>query len=328
MTTLEHPGPGDSGHGPPPEHGHDHPAWLAHHYDTAKQQYDSAVLGMWLFLATEILLFAGLFCAYAIYRANHPEVFLYGHRFLNVDLGAINTVVLLFSSFTMATAVWAAERGRRTLTLWMLATTIACGLGFMGIKYVEYEHKIHEGLLWGKHYAYDPNAHLATGHHESKHKPEPGVATEHAPDDAAHTAAPADHAAPAPAAAAAPAPGTPAVPAAAPNPDAPSWVFQPATTGPRGLLRPVQTTEAPHHGDYGEDAPRNVRTFFAVYFCMTGLHAVHVIAGMIAIGWVFRRTLRGDFTAAYFTPIPIVGLYWHVVDLVWIYLFPLLYLIH
>lgn len=333
MTTLEHPSPGDSGHGPADAHGHDHPAWLAHHYDTAKQQYDSAVLGMWLFLATEILLFAGLFCAYAIYRANHPEVFYYGHRFLDVNLGAINTVVLLFSSFTMATAVWAAERGRRALTLWMLATTIACGFGFMGIKYVEYMHKIHDGLLWGKYYKYDPHhgeggaEHPDAEHTELQHEaeaqqrggapatvspPEPTKPVDHAPPGADKAAAPIGAAANAGAA----------------NPDAPSWVFQPADTGPRGLLRPGHLADEPQHAGHGDDPPRNVRTFFAVYFCMTGLHAVHVIAGMIAIAWVFRRTLRGDFTAAYFTPIPIVGLYWHVVDLVWIYLFPLLYLIH
>ena len=75
---------------------------LQHHFDTPAQQYDSAKLGMWLFLATEVLLFGGLFCAYAVYRANHPEVFVWAHHLLDTTLGAINTVVLLTSSLTMA----------------------------------------------------------------------------------------------------------------------------------------------------------------------------------------------------------------------------------
>ena len=73
--------------------------------------------------------------------------------------------------------------------------------------------------------------------------------------------------------------------------------------------------------------PKNVGIFFSIYFLMTGLHAVHVIAGMIVIGWILRRSLRGDFGSHYFGPVDYVGLYWHLVDMIWIYLFPLLYLI-
>lgn len=270
---------------------HEHPPHLQHHFDTPAQQFESVVLGMWLFLATEILLFGGLFCAYAVYRANHPEIFEYAHVYLSKPLGAINTVILLVSSFTMATAVWAAQHTRRRLLVTMLAVTIACGLGFLGIKYVEYEHKWKDGLLWGKHY-------------QPAH-PHPGFA--------AHAAA--EH-------------GTAPAPAASQPTTAPAgetaWIVQPAQSGPRGLLRPgaaplEMSTEPKVH---------NVQVFFAVYFAMTGLHGLHVIAGLALIAWLLVRAQLGHFTATYFTPVPIVGLYWHVVDLIWIYLFPLLYLIH
>ena len=83
-------------------HNHDRPDFLQHHFDTPQQQFESSKLGMWLFLSTEILLFGGLFCAYAIYRANHPEIFLYAHQFLDKTLGGINTLILIASSFTIA----------------------------------------------------------------------------------------------------------------------------------------------------------------------------------------------------------------------------------
>lgn len=288
-TTTEH---GATGHDP----------HLAHHFDTPMQQRESAALGMWIFLATEILLFGGLFCAYGVYRANHPEIFEYAHRFLSTPLGAVNTVILLCSSFTMATAVWAAHAGRARLLPVMLVLTLLGGAGFLGIKYVEYEHKWKDGLLWGRHYR--PETHGEP--HGAGTQPTGPSATGSAPGAAA-------------------AGGTqPATtPAAQTQPD-PAWVFQPAASGPRGLLLPGREPE-------GHAAPRdvrNVQTFFAVYFAMTGLHALHVIAGLVVIAWILARSLRGHFGPAYSTPVHMVGLYWHVVDIVWIYLFPLLYLIH
>ena len=95
------------------EDAHEHPKFLAHHFDTPEQQFDSGKLGVWLFLTTEILLFSGLFCAYAVYRANHPEVFIWAHAYLDKTLGALNTIVLIFSSFTMAWAVRAAQMGTK-----------------------------------------------------------------------------------------------------------------------------------------------------------------------------------------------------------------------
>jgi len=233
-------------------HGGDkHPPHLAHQFDTVEQQFQSGKLGIWLFLVTEIILFSGLFCIYAVYRSHHPEIFFYGHRYLDTTLGALNTAVLIFSSFTMAWAVRSAQRGKQKSLVILLAITLACAFVFLGVKYVEYEHKWKAGLLPGEHFQ--------------------PVEVDHGAD-AGEDAAP--------------------------------------------------------HGAAGEEQPRNVHLFFSIYFVMTGLHALHVLAGMGAIGWMIVRARRGEFTGGYFYPVDYTGLYWHLVDLIWIFLFPLLYLIH
>ncbi|MCL4191131.1 MAG: cytochrome c oxidase subunit 3 family protein [Thermoguttaceae bacterium] len=241
-----------------------HPEYLAHHFDTPRQQFEAGKLGMWIFLVTEILLFAGLFCAYAVFRANHPEIFEYGHRFLNTTWGAINTAVLITSSLTMAWAVRAAQLNQRKTLVTCLSLTLLCACGFLGIKYVEYKEKWEHGLLWA-----------------SKYHP-----TEHA---------------------------------AAESEDAGHAIADPNETEKPDLAQ----LEARDH-----EAPRKVGVFFSIYFVMTGLHAIHVLGGMGAISWVLVRSVRGAFHSHYFGPVDYVGLYWHLVDLVWIYLFPLLYLIH
>jgi cytochrome c oxidase subunit 3 len=227
---------------------HEHPPHLQHHFETSEQQFDAGKLGIWLFLATEILLFGGLFCAYAIYRANHPEIFMYAHQFLDKILGGTNTVILLCSSLTMAWAVRASQLGQQRLLIVLLSLTLLGGFGFMGIKYVEYKAKWEHGLLPGTHFA---------PHGESTGGPGHG-------------------------------PG-----------------------------------ETPDHGK----RPSNVQIFFGIYFLMTGLHGLHVLAGMGAITWILVRSTKGHFGPEYFTPVDFVGLYWHLVDLIWIFLFPLLYLI-
>lgn len=213
-----------------------HPAHLAHHFDTPEQQRSAAKLGMWLFLLTEILLFSGLFTAYAAFHTMQPKAFHIGSKELDVVLGTINTVVLICSSLTMALGVHAAQRGHSRATVGFLVTTILLAGVFLVIKYFEYHHKFELGLGPGMFYHPHPEAHI-----------------------------PADQ---------------------------------------------------PH-----------VRTFFSVYFMLTGLHGIHVIAGMLAIAWIAFRAARRQFSAAYNTPVELVGLYWHLVDLIWIYLFPLLYLI-
>jgi cytochrome c oxidase subunit 3 len=220
-------------------HGHHGPKWLAHHYDTPIQQFDAAKLGMWVFLAQELLFFSGLFVAYGVYRSWYPEMFRAAAHQLNKEMGATNTVVLLFSSLTAALAVRSAQVGNRKLTGRLILTTIACAFGFLCIKFFEYKHKFEGGLLPGRFY--HPHAeHLVQG--------------------------------------------------------------------------------AP-------PLPANTGSFFSIYFMMTGVHGVHVIIGIGVLIWVWMRNNRGDFSKEFFTPVDIVALYWHLVDLVWIYLFPLLYLI-
>lgn len=236
----DHPLKAAAGHTPLP----------AHHFSSPRQQYEAGKLGMWIFLLTEILLFGGLFCAYAVYRANRPETFVWAHQFLDRQLGTLNTAVLITSSLMMAWAVHCAQVNQRCRSAWLMGLTLLCACVFLGVKYVEYKHKWEDGLLWMRQFQPVESARL---------------------------------------------PGEPQ-PAAAQQPP--------------------------------EEQPRNAGIFFSIYFAMTGLHALHVLAGMAAIGWVLVRTLRGHFNSVYFGPVEYVGLYWHLVDLIWIYLFPLFYLIH
>ncbi len=204
---------------------------VPHHFTSAFHEFDASKFGMWLFLVTEILLFGGLFVSFIMYQGVYPEMFKEAHHELNKVLGAVNTVVLLTSSLTMALAVGYAQRSEREKTKWMLLLTILCAGTFMVVKYFEYTHKFHLGIYPGKYYTFE-----------------------------------------------------------------------------------------------GIKAP-NASLFFSHYFLMTGLHGIHVLIGMALITWIIVRNGRGDFNKNYFTPVELVGLYWHLVDLIWIFLFPLLYLI-
>jgi cytochrome c oxidase subunit 3 len=303
----------------PHDHGQRHSPFLAHHFRTPEQQFAAGKLGMWLFLVTEVLLFGGLFCAYAVYRAHHPEIFLYAaEEFLDKTLGALNTAVLIFSSFTMAWAVRSAQLNHRTLLVTLLGVTLACGFVFLGVKFVEYEHKWKEGLLWASaykpvHAAHgEPSAAGAAASPAETNSPTPSKP----PVD---SSAPAKDAASGPSAAAASTSAKTEHASAAPNPQ--------QLEDNRVLSVAERAARAKGAGKFRTE-PKNVGVFFSIYFVMTGLHGIHVIAGMLAIGWVLRRSLRGDFSGLYYGPVDFVGLYWHLVDLIWIFLFPLLYLIH
>ncbi len=204
----------------------------AHHFDSVSQEVGACKLGMWLFLCTEILMFGGLFVAYAIYKNMYPAVFLQGSTFLDWKLGALNTVVLLVSSLTMALSIYYAQKNQNknsTLCLWL---TLLCGFIFMGVKYIEYSHKLHLGLAPGQFFSYTQDSVL------------PGLAL-----------------------------------------------------------------------------------YFSFYYCMTGLHGSHVLVGMALITWLIIRSHKKHFGPSYYFPLECVGLFWHLVDLIWIYLFPILYLV-
>ncbi len=314
---------------------HHHPPFLQHHFDTPVQQFEAGKLGMWIFLATEVLFFAGLFCAYAIYRRNHPEIFLEAHKSLSIFWGAINTVVLITSSFTMALGVYFAQKSNRSGLVVCLALTLLGACGFMVIKGIEYSEKWQHGKLWGHLYnpheehPDEPAAAPATAGsgHAAGDQPAASPGSGGQPADAhaadahsdgtqaggAHSTAPAGATAPATAA-------TPAVPGLEPT------TIPPPGGGPSGLAAAADDG----HGGHGSAAEKakNLHLFFGIYFCMTGLHGLHVLAGMGVLSWLLIGAIQGRYNAEYYTPVDLGGLYWHLVDLIWIYLFPLLYLIH
>jgi cytochrome c oxidase subunit 3 len=387
---------------------------LAHHFDSPRRQFHAAKLGMWLFLATELLLFGGLFCAYAVYRHNKPEVFHYGSRFLDVTYGATNTVILILSSLTMAMAVSAAQLGRTRLLVMLLSLSLLGGAMFMGLKYIEYRHKFHENLLWGEGFYEVPESQEESTTRKAKPAT---VADAGAGGDVAkgrelwmatcrscHGAAgggilrqgkdirgsefiagrtdqellafikvgrmPFDpenttgiqmpprggkplltdndlldiiayvrtFEAPAEDGGANDDAGAGGQLARGGDGQEGFWIPQssilPPAAPPRGLVLDVpragedaSSGARPVHHSVDPQRPANAHIFFGIYFCLTGLHGLHVLAGMTVIGRLIVRAARGHFGAAYFTPVDLGALYWHVVDLIWIFLFPLLYLI-
>jgi len=295
-----------------------HPKHLAHHFDTPQQQFDSGKLGIWLFLTTEILLFSGLFCAYSVYRANHPEIFEYAHHYLDKTWGGINTLVLIFSSLTMAWGVRCAQLSQKRGLIICLILTLLCACGFLGIKFVEYKAKFEHHTLWGD--LYKPTMPLNEFLEEQKKAKSGSAAVENeTPVNTIVVAAPVV-AAPLP-------PGQ--LPRTADHLLNEQSVIPVAAIGPAGINPAwADATNKPKNSEEWEGPePYNVHIFFSIYFVMTGLHGIHVLAGMAVIGWCLMRAIRGDFDKDYFAPVDFAGLYWHLVDLIWIFLFPLLYLI-
>ncbi len=207
------------------------PSFLAHHFESLEKQQHAARLGMWLFLATEVLLFAALFAAYAVYRFLFTAEFAQASRDLATWIGLVNTIVLVTSSFTVAMGFDRAAKGqgKGTLVLFGISVLLACV--FLGFKYVEYSHHFHAGELPGRFYT--------------------------------STKIP----------------------------------------GPGGSI------------------------FYTLYFLITGLHGIHVLIGMTVLAVIGLRAGRGAYTREYHVPVELAGLYWHLVDLIWIFVFPLVYLV-
>jgi cytochrome c oxidase subunit 3 len=204
---------------------------LQHHFPDLETQKEASTLGMWVFLAQEILFFGGLFCAYTVYRYRYYGGFSEASHHLDWALGGVNTAVLIGSSLTMALAVRAAALGRRGAIVLFLILTILLGSVFLGVKVVEYKDKFDHHLVPGHGFRWEgPNANPA-------------------------------------------------------------------------------------------------EIFYSFYFAMTGLHALHMIIGIPILAWIAWAAQRGRYSPEYHSPVEVVGLYWHFVDIVWIFLFPLLYLV-
>ncbi|HKE16992.1 MAG TPA: cytochrome c oxidase subunit 3 family protein [Kofleriaceae bacterium] len=200
-----------------------------HFQDLAVQEH-AVRLGVWLFLGSEVLLFAGLFALYTAYRTRYGAEFHAAIHHNDLAIGTTNTAVLIVSSFTMAWAIHALRRERRRTCLVSLAVTAALGATFLALKGVEYTHHFQHGIFPGAHYA---------------------------------------------------------------------------------------SAELPARG---------ALLFFTLYFLMTGLHALHMIGGVSAVAWVSARVWRRRTTREYHPELEMVGLYWHLVDSIWIFLWPLFYL--
>lgn len=293
---------------PPPEH-HEHPPYQAHHFDTMVQQVSAGKLGMWVFLATEILMFGGLFCAYAVWRANNFDSFDIGYAYLSWELGAFNTVVLLASSFTMAWGVRAIQLNQQNLCFVMMGLTFLGGLIFMGVKYVEYDEKFAASMGPGIYYEAPDKAQAFLDELAEADE----VAAANAEDETDAAAAEGNG-----------------------NDERIGTALPRAGQPAEGVVEPVERRRPRHaelaeqpEGYYWKHTPEELvtaRPFFSIYFLMTGLHGLHVIIGMGLIAWVMLRVKQGEFNTEYNAPVDLVGLYWHLVDLVWIFLFPLLYL--
>ncbi len=265
---------------------------IAHQFVSAKQQLEAGRLGMWLLIMTEVLFFSGVFCAYAVFRGARPEVFHYAHFFLDRTLGAFNTCLLLVSSFTAACAVHSARHGRRRRLLLSIVLTIACGVGFLVVKGVEYAHKAEEGLLPGSHF--NPSEELwERASFKSLH-----------PEAARYAVA---------------------LRARAHDSRVPAARARREELEP--LLRAGVLGKAAEYPSM-PSLPRNAHVFFGLYFLMTGLHAVHVVIGVAIWLWLLLRAAAGGVLQDQFAAIDYAALYWHLVDVIWIYLFPLLYLSH
>lgn len=202
---------------------------IAEQFEDASQQSEASTLGMWTFLATEVLFFGGLFMAYILYRSFYPEAFAIGSRYTDLFYGTLNTAILLTSSLTMALAVHAAQEGKTKSIVRCLLLTLLFAVGFLVVKGFEYHKDFAEHLV-------------------------PGA-------------------------------------------------------------------------QFNSELPQRAQIFFWLYWAMTGLHAIHVTVGIGLLAIIAVLAKRGRFSNGYHTPVEVSGLYWHFVDLVWIFLYPLLYLI-
>ena len=214
--------------------------YLAEHFESIEQQEESCTLGMWLFLAQEVMFFGGLFMAYAVYRYMYPEAWHMGSSQLNVVIGGWNTVFLLLSSFTMAMGVYYCQVGNSKWLFRCLLATLLLGITFVTLKWIlEYTPKFHDGVFPGD--GWNPHGHYAA------------------------------------------------------------------------------------LASFGDQGPLQI--FFFLYFVMTGMHAFHMIIGFAILLVLMWMTKQNKFGPQRFMPILFFGLYWHFVDIVWVFLFPMFYLV-
>lgn len=202
----------------------------ASHFGTAEAAQHASHLGMWVFISTEILLFAALFVAYAVYRSVYGDLFHEAQHHMNVGLGTANTYVLVTSSILVALAVHVGREGKTLLCSALLWGAVLLGALFMVLKGIEYSEHVKEGALPGQWYA------------------------------------------------------------------------------------------------FAEFARPGASLFYSLYWLITGLHAIHVTVGMSVLAVLAVQAAGGKFSRAYYTPLELGGMYWHLVDVIWLFVYPLMYL--
>ena len=295
---------------------HYHPPGLQHQFEDMGQQQESASIGMWMFLVQEIMFFGGLFTVYLVFRSKYPMAFAAGSNHLDAFWGGLNTLVLIVSSLTMALAVRYAQLGKRNLQVIFIILTMIFGTVFLGVKAIEYTAKYKEGIVpvaglnaktaktasthpGGRELStrtgdtQDPRESLNTG---------VGEANTHETGEHSYY-----------------------------NPTG-TFVWTDASLATQaqqgGYLTDSEKIGYFSNGELNVNKFRDkVRIFFWIYFVMTGLHALHMIIGLGLMAWLLWKAWMGTFSAAYYSPVEMSGLYWHFVDIVWIFLFPLLYLL-
>jgi cytochrome c oxidase subunit III len=300
IVTHHHPSGTDSHH---VDHGgHAHHPMQQHHFDDMAQQYEASNFGMWVFLIQEIMFFGGLFCAYLVYRTSYPDAFGLASNALRVDLGLFNTIVLIGSSLTMAVGVNAAQRGLRLRLVACILATLALGSVFLGVKVIEYTEKFEKREVPGRNFCYNPAGTPCVG---VSHEHEGTLAIIKRYATGGYGEQPGLH------------PGE-ATHASAPEAAQQVGEHQPGS----------EAAAVPNEASERARSMPGSEIYYSLYFAMTGMHALHMIIGIgIMLPLVFWAW-KGLYTPDYFTPIENFGLYWHFVDIVWIFLFPLLYLIN
>ena len=298
---------------------HYHAPGLQHQFEDMKQQEESVSIGMWMFLVQEIMFFGGLFTAYLVFRSRFPLAFAEASNHLNAFWGGLNTLVLIVSSLTMALAVFYAQKGNRNMQVIMIVLTMLFGATFLGVKVIEYTDKYNSGLVpvtgWNKKIKDTGEQHAGepVGKQAAFAIPIIEIRAE-----AASAAGESQE--------------------VHPNPKGEfQWhygkqVFDYAvekerTTG-KAYLTEAERVGYFSNGAFDPNKYRDkIRIFYYIYFVMTGLHALHMIVGLGLMAWLLWAAFRGSFGPEYFAPVEMSGLYWHFVDIVWIFLFPLLYLL-
>ena len=252
-----------------------HSSVLKHHFDNLEQQHASERLGIWMFLATEVLFFGGLFGAYTVYRFATPTEFEYASSKLNRTIATINTVFLITSSLTITLGIRAAKLGQRAALMRWLLFSAGLGTLFMVFKGFEYAEDFHERYVPGPPFQSEYKAaqdEIAKLSHSDAEKHKFSAERQHWATDLA--------------------------------------------------VRNHGKTD----GDPGYISPQRVQLFLVFYYVMTGIHGIHIIVGIGCILWLVWEAWRGMIPPENYSTVEVVSLYWHLVDAIWLFLMPLLYL--